>query len=184
MTPADLSEILAAHARWLRGDIGGARANLARANLIEADLSGADLSGASLFGAFLFGANLNGAILTGANLSRANLTDADLARTDLTGADLTGANLTGAQGVRSWSAGQVGTGCPMLGVVVDGVLRIWAGCWSGTAEQCRANLTQPGGPAEYELCEDRDALIADVLAGLDRIEAHCLKSATPMESER
>jgi hypothetical protein len=118
-------------------------------------------------------ADLTEANLIGANLAGANLTEANLAR-----ANLTRANLTGAAGVSAWSAGQVGTGQQMLGVVIDGTLRIWAGCWSGTAEECRANLTKPGGPGEYDYRDDRDALIADALAGLDRIEAHCRMAVT------
>jgi hypothetical protein len=168
MNAADIADILTAHQAWLRGDFEGRWADLTGADLAEADLSGANLALANLTGANLALANLIGANLAGANLTWANLTGARLAE----------ANVTLAAGVSAWSAGQVGTGHQMLGVVIDGTLRIWAGCWSGTAEECRANLTQPGGPGEYADRDDRNALIADALAGLDRIEAHCRMEVT------
>ena len=72
----DLKEILEKHKKWLRGDDGGERADLAwadlsRANLSRANLSRADLSGADLSWANLSGADLSGANLCGANLARA-----------------------------------------------------------------------------------------------------------------
>ena len=152
MAPDDLADVLRLHRLWLDGEPGGQ----------HADLAGAYLAGANLAGAYLAGADLARADLAGANLAGANLADANLAR----------ANLADAYGVAAWSAGQVGLGHLMLGAVIDGTLRIWAGCWSGTADECRANLTQPGGPPEYRDRADRDALIADALAGLERIESH------------
>ena len=156
----DLSTILAAHRAWLRGEEGGRGAHLRGAHLRDAYLRDADLSGA--------------------DLRDADLRGADLRDADLRGADLAGADLANVQGVTAWNAGQVGTGHQMFGVVIDGTLRIWAGCWSGTAAECRANLTQPDGPVEYRDRADRDALIADALAALDRIETHC----TPKEDDR
>src|SRR6185312_76536 len=73
MTPEQIKDTLALHAKWLRGESGWARANLRRANLYGANLSGANLSGANLYGANLYGANLYGANLYGADLSGANL---------------------------------------------------------------------------------------------------------------
>ena len=60
-TPAELSEILAKHAAWLRGAAGGTRANLTDANLTRADLRGAYLTRANLTGAYLRGAYLTDA---------------------------------------------------------------------------------------------------------------------------
>jgi hypothetical protein len=79
----ELKDILAKHLAWLRGEIGGTRANLSRAylseaNLSEADLSRADLSRADLTRANLSEANLSGAYLSEANLSRADLSEATL----------------------------------------------------------------------------------------------------------
>jgi uncharacterized protein YjbI with pentapeptide repeats len=88
-TPEELRTILDAHAKWLRGDKDGTRANLSGANLSRAYLFGANLSRA-----YLFGANLSGADLSGANLSGANLSGADLSRAYLSGADLSGADLS------------------------------------------------------------------------------------------
>lgn len=60
-TQEQLQSILEAHAKWLRSEEGGSRADLRRADLRGADLSGTDLSGVDLSGANLRGANLNGA---------------------------------------------------------------------------------------------------------------------------
>ena len=92
----DLKVVLEAHAKWVRGETGGIRADLSGANLSDADLSCAYLSCAYLSGAYLSCADLSGADLGGANLSGANLGGADLSRADLSGANLRGANLSGA----------------------------------------------------------------------------------------
>ena len=97
----ELKNILEDHRKWLSGEPGGTRANLAGANLTRASLTGADLAGACLAGADLTGADLTGAdmadsYLTGASLTGANLTGANLARAILTGANLRGAILAGA----------------------------------------------------------------------------------------
>jgi uncharacterized protein YjbI with pentapeptide repeats len=111
MTQDEIKAMLDSHAKWRRGESGGAWADLAGANLAGADLAGANLVWANLTGANLAGANLARADLTGAcliganlaganlaraNLAGANLAGANLARADLTGADLVWANLTGA----------------------------------------------------------------------------------------
>ena len=115
----DLKVVLEAHAKWVRGETGGIRADLSGANLSDADLGGAnlsganlscaylscaylsgaylscaDLSGADLGCAYLCGANLRGAYLRGAYLSGAYLSCANLSRADLSGAYLSGANLS------------------------------------------------------------------------------------------
>jgi hypothetical protein len=117
VTSEELKLTVENHGKWIRGKVGGRKANLSgvnlsRANLSEADLyganlSGANLSGANLYGADLYGANLSGANLYGANLSGAVLTEADLGEADLSGANLYGAdlgdaNLSGAK--LNWSS--------------------------------------------------------------------------------
>ena len=74
ITEAELEIVLEKHARWLRNEPYG----------IRADLRGADLRGADLYRA---------------NLSRANLSCADLRGADLFGADLFGADLRGTKNV-------------------------------------------------------------------------------------
>ena len=96
MTHAELQEILVEHAKWLRGEEGGTRANLRDANLRGADLSGADLRDADLGDADLRRANLRGANLRDADLRRADLSGADLRDADLGDADLRRADLSGA----------------------------------------------------------------------------------------
>lgn len=67
-TQDEIKIILDLHAKWLKGENSGIRANLSEVNLSEANLSRVNLSGASLYRA---------------DLSRANLSDADLSRTNL-----------------------------------------------------------------------------------------------------
>ena len=74
----DIKLILEKHAKWIRGEDGGERANLYGADLRCADLSSADLRGADLRCADLSSANLRDANLRGANLRGANLRDANL----------------------------------------------------------------------------------------------------------
>ncbi len=92
----DIPAILTLHAKWLRGEPGGKRANLYGANLRSADLSSANLYGASLRSADLYGADLYGANLRSADLSNANLRSADLSSADLRSADLSSADLRSA----------------------------------------------------------------------------------------
>ena len=106
----DIKLILEKHAKWIRGEDGGERADLCNANLRGANLWGADLRNANLCDADLCnadlradlcnvnlrGANLCNANLRGANLRGADLCDADLYGADLRGADLCNADLSGA----------------------------------------------------------------------------------------
>ena len=86
MTKTEIAEVLSAHGKWLRGEVGGKRAVL----------TGAVLTGAVLTCAVLRGADLRGADLTRAVLRHADLTDADLTCAVLRHADLTDADLTDA----------------------------------------------------------------------------------------
>ena len=87
----NIQKVLDLHAKWLRSEPDGERANL----------EGANLEGANLEGANLEGANLWGANLTRANLTRANLWGANLTRANLWGANLTKANLSQVKGLKS-----------------------------------------------------------------------------------
>ena len=105
-TPEQLVLILADHAKYLRGESDGKRADLRSADLRSADLRSADLRSADLRSADLYGADLRSANLSsadlrsanlyGANLSSANLSSADLRSANLYGADLRSANLSSA----------------------------------------------------------------------------------------
>ena len=102
----NLKQVLEDHKKWLKGDLGGERA----------DLSGADLYGANLSGAYLSGANLYGANLSGANLSGANLS----------GADLSGANLYGANHLDAVENLFYPICCPESGAFIG-----WKKAWNG-----------------------------------------------------
>ncbi len=100
-TPEQLVLILADHAKYLRGESDGKRADLRSADLRSADLRSADLRSADLRSADLYGAdlrsaNLSSADLRSANLYGANLSSANLSSADLRSADLRSANLYGA----------------------------------------------------------------------------------------
>ena len=112
----DIAAVLDRHVRGLRGEEGGALAdlrgadlrgadlrgaNLSHADLRAADLAGADLSGARLWSARLEAADLRGADLRGADLTGADLRMARFGHADLTDADLPGANLPGADLTRA-----------------------------------------------------------------------------------
>jgi len=114
VTPDELKRIIADHSLWLAGN-GGKKANLIGANLRGADLSGADLSGANLSWADLSGADLRGANLSGANLSGANLSWAHALKYAQCSFD--------AHGER---------GRELSGAIIDGELRLFCGCFSGT----------------------------------------------------
>jgi hypothetical protein len=99
MDETKLMGVLEKHAKWLRDEEGGKRADLngvdlRGANLTRADLTRADLSGANLYVANLSWADLRGANLLGANLLGANLLGAFLGGADLRGANLARADLT------------------------------------------------------------------------------------------
>ena len=78
MKNINLELILELHAKWLRDEEDGERANLSGANLSEAELKGANLEEANLEGANLEGANLEWANLKRANLNEAILEEANL----------------------------------------------------------------------------------------------------------
>ncbi len=71
------------HAKWLKDNEEGHRADFTDVDLRDMDLSGIDFSYVEMKGV-----NLRGANLTRANLSHANLWDANLHNADLTGAIL------------------------------------------------------------------------------------------------
>lgn len=73
IAPDVLAEIIARHGQWLRGEEGGARADLSDANLSRANLSRANMSDANMSDANMSRADLSDANMSDANLSRANL---------------------------------------------------------------------------------------------------------------
>ena len=134
-----LPEILAAHRKWLRYEVGGARADMRGADLVCANLRDANLRDADLVCANLRDANLRDADLVCANLRDANLRDAEpvganLRGANLGGADMRGANLRGAdmRGANLRGADMRGAnlrGADMRGAHMVGAnLRDAAGC--------------------------------------------------------
>ena len=96
MNYVELKTILDFHAKWLKGEPDGKKADLH-----GSDLSGSDLSGTKLSGANLIRANLSGADLRRADLRRTNLIMANLSGADLSGANLGGANFGSANLIRA-----------------------------------------------------------------------------------
>ena len=96
ISDTELKAIIYKHAKWIRGEDGGERADLCDADLCDADLRGANLCDADLHNANLCGANLRNANLCNADLRNANLCNADLRNANLCGADLCNAYLCNA----------------------------------------------------------------------------------------
>jgi uncharacterized protein YjbI with pentapeptide repeats len=157
MNADELKIILSEHKLWLYGS-GGKRADLRKANLTKANLIGANLSWANLSWADLSKANLSWADLSKANLSWANLSWADLSKANLSGvnlswadltkadlreADLSGVNLSEAEGLHyaqcSFSShGECGR--QLSGVIINGELRLFCGCFQGTLVELDAYI--------------------------------------------
>jgi uncharacterized protein YjbI with pentapeptide repeats len=77
MNPKELEQVLALHARWVKDEEGGVRADLSCAKLMYAYLHGAKLMYAYLMGTDLRYSDLRDAYLHGANFFRAKLQGAD-----------------------------------------------------------------------------------------------------------
>ena len=92
----ELEDIIVRHGMFLRGQTGGARANLPGYDLKYMDLAGKDLRGAEFSGSSLRNANVEGANLQTANLFACDMRETILKGTDLSRADLRGACLRGA----------------------------------------------------------------------------------------
>lgn len=127
-------EVLQRHAKWLKDEEGGEKADLRGANLRGADLRGADLRDANLRDANLWGANLRGANLRDANLW---------------GADLWGANLRGADG-KVLSFGPIGSRQGITYVTkTDQIIHIRCGCFYGTLEEFTAKVEEEHGDSQH-----------------------------------
>ena len=157
-------EVLQRHAKWLKNEEGGEKANLRDANLRDANLRDADLWGADLRGADLRGADLRGANLWGANLRDADLWDADLWGADLRGADLWGANLWGAnlRDADLWDADLWGAAGKILsfgpigsrqGITyvtkTERTIHVRCGCFYGTLEEFAAKVEEEHGDSQH-----------------------------------
>lgn len=103
ITEEELRDVIAAHGRWLLGDLDkGCRASLSdydlsNRNLASVDLRFAILDHCNLTDAVLEHARLDDADFVGANLTNASLRLASLARANLSRAILTRTDFTGAR---------------------------------------------------------------------------------------
>ena len=137
-------EVLQRHAKWLKNEEGGERADLH-----EADLRGADLHEANLRWADLRGADLHEANLHEADLRWANLREANLREADLRGADLYGANLYGANG-KILSFGPIGSRQGITYVTkTEQIIHIRCGCFYGTLEEFTAKVEAVHGESKH-----------------------------------
>ena len=122
-------EVLQRHAKWLKNEEGGEKANLQSANLQSANLQGADLRGADLRDADLRGANLQDANLQGANLW--------------------GANLRGAAG-KILSFGPIGSRQGITYVTkTERTIHVRCGCFYGTLEEFAAKVEEEHGDSQH-----------------------------------
>ena len=147
-------EVLQRHAKWLKNEEGGEKADLRGADLRGADLRDADLRGANLRGANLRGANLWGADLLdadlwGADLRGADLRDANLRGADLRGANLWGANLQDANG-KVLSFGPIGSRQGITYVTkTEQIIHIRCGCFYGTLKEFAAKVEEEHGDSQH-----------------------------------
>ena len=122
-------EVLQRHAKWLKNEEGGEKADLRDANLQDVNLWGADLRGANLRGANLWGATLRGANLRGANLW--------------------GANLRGATG-KILSFGPIGSRQGITYVTkTERTVHVRCGCFYGTLEEFAAKVEKEHGDSQH-----------------------------------
>ena len=162
-------EVLQRHAKWLKNEEGGEKANLRGANLWGADLQGAnlwgaDLQDANLRDADLWDANLRGADLRGANLRGANLRGADLRDANLRGADLRDANLRDANlrdaNLRDANLqdaagkilyfGPIGSRQGITYVTkTERTIHVRCGCFYGTLEEFAAKVEEKHGDSQH-----------------------------------
>lgn len=101
MSQEELDETIKKHGRYMRGELGGARAvlqyrNLSGLNFSRKDLSQADFTGSLFREANMVEANFKSTSFFACDLRNANLRDANLSRVDFRGAYVSGADLTGA----------------------------------------------------------------------------------------
>ena len=147
-------EVLQRHAKWLKNEEGGEKANLRGANLRGANLRGADLRGANLRDADLWDANLRGANLwdadlRGANLRGADLRGANLRDADLWDANLRGADLRGAAG-KILSFGPIGSRQGITYVTkTERTIHVRCGCFYGTLEEFAAKVEEEHGDSQH-----------------------------------
>ena len=142
-------EVLQRHAKWLKNEEGGERADLHEADLRGADLHEANLRWADLRGADLHEANLYEADLHEADLRWANLREANLREADLRGADLYGANLYGANG-KILSFGPIGSRQGITYVTkTEQIIHIRCGCFYGTLEEFTAKVEAVHGESKH-----------------------------------
>ena len=152
-------EVLQRHAKWLKNEEGGERADLHEADLHEANLRWADLHEANLYEADLHEADLRWADLHEANLYEAdlheadlrwaNLREANLREADLRGADLYGANLYGANG-KILSFGPIGSRQGITYVTkTEQIIHIRCGCFYGTLEEFTAKVEAVHGESKH-----------------------------------
>ena len=117
-------EVLQRHAKWLKNEEGGEKADLWGADLRGADLRDADLWGADLW-------------------------DADLRGADLRGADLRGADLWGAAG-KILSFGPIGSRQGITYVTkTERTIHVRCGCFYGTLEEFSAKVEGEHGDSQH-----------------------------------
>lgn len=132
-------EVLQRHAKWLKNEEGGEKANLQDVNLQSANLQSANLQGADLRGADLRDADLRGANLQDANLQGANLWDANLQD----------ANLRGAAG-KILSFGPIGSRQGITYVTkTERTIHVRCGCFYGTLEEFAAKVEEEHGDSQH-----------------------------------
>ena len=178
-TQEELASILDLHAKWLRGENGGIRAdlrdtnlryaNLRYANLRYADLRYADLRDANLRDTDMRGASLRYADLRYADLRDTDLRGANLSDTDLSDADLRGANLRYADLSDAKYGNRKVLRAP---ICVYGARYVVEEHWSGIRIGCENNVTSENLAQLFEKHATHESMRPLYIAAVKMIEEY------------
>ena len=153
-------------------DLNGS--DLSYSDLRNSDLRNSDLNGSNLSYSNLIYSDLSYSNLNGSNLSYSNLNGSDLRNSDLNGSDLSYSNLREAKlkdGSKItdakrpvFSLGPIGSEQRMMmAFATDSGIKIQTGCFFGTVEEFKAQLTKKHSGNIHE---------KEYLASLAMIETH------------
>ena len=170
-TAEELKNVLELHAKWLRGEEGGKKADMSGWDLSYSDLRSANLRSADLYSADLRSADLRSADLRSANLYSADLRSADLRSANLRSADLRSADLRSAKNL------SVPLACPDTGAFTA-----WKKCRLPNGSPCIVELLIPADARRSSAttrkcrCDKAEVVSITGMKGASYKKAHSARS--------